>query len=158
MNPSDTTAELLATRLQEMMNLLHSRFAQDTLALMVESEITLPQMVTLHVLKMGGATSVSGIQTALQLSASATSHLVDRLYAKGFVDRIEDPADRRQKVISITAAGADLIERLTAARTDQLTRAIQDLDPTLRARLVDLIDESLTQLRRNGDTRKCPAS
>ncbi len=158
MNPSDVNPELLARRLQELMNLLHSRFAQDTLALMVESEITLPQMVTLHMLKMGGGTSVSGIQAGLQLSASATSHLVDRLHAKGLLDRVEDQEDRRQKVISITVAGADLLDRLTAARTEQLTRATQDLDPKLRARLADLIDEALTQLRPQGDTRKCPAS
>ena len=147
----------LTTGLVELMALLHSRFAGDALQLMVETNITLPQMVCLHGLKFRGPQHVGDIGQALALSPSATSHLVDRLFERGFLTREEDPADRRQKVIAVTDSGVELITRLDQARFAQISRAVADIDPELRDRLVALIEQVSQQLRPGG-SGTCPAS
>jgi len=153
---ADSSVPRLTVQLIELMEQLHSRMAGDAMQLMAELNITMPQIVCLHILRHGGPRSVGAISTALSLSASATSHLVDRLFERGMVSRVEDPADRRQKLISLTPSGHETVERLAAARTEQIGAAVADIDPELRARLTDLVDLILTQLRRGGPS--CPAS
>ncbi|MSQ03327.1 MAG: MarR family transcriptional regulator [Myxococcales bacterium] len=65
----------------------------------------------------------------LNLSASATSHLVDRLVERGFVTRDEDTTDRRQKNVAITAAGLDIVQRSSAARRQQIGAGVADIEP-----------------------------
>jgi len=43
---------------------------------------------------------------------SDVSRIVDRLYEKGMVSRIENPSDRRQKTIEITDQGLSLLDSL----------------------------------------------
>lgn len=142
---SAVTAQLL-----ELMALLHSRMAGDAMQIMAETQITLPQMFTLHILHESGAKSVGAVGAMLNLSASTTSHLIDRLYERGLVTREEDPADRRQKCIAVTPTGSLLIERLAAARSEQITAALALVEPELQARLSSLIDLIISQLRSGG--------
>jgi DNA-binding MarR family transcriptional regulator len=76
---------------------------------------------------------------ALSCDASNVTGLVDRLEARGLVARQPSPADRRVKVLTLTAAGrrvrAVLIERLTAPPDDRLGR----LSAQEQRQLVDLL-------------------
>ena len=130
------------------MGLVHSRFAGDTMAIMCESGLTMPQMVALFGLRFGGAQSIGGLVERLHLSLSATSHLVDRLVEKGFVDRREDPVDRRQKRVEITQTGLELIERLSRERSEEFSRALGTLDSDLQEQLVAVIERAIEQLKR----------
>lgn len=147
----------LAAQFIEIMGLLHSRMAGDAMQIMAELNLTLPQMVCLHMLKTGGSSSVGGIGGTLNLSPSATSHLVDRLFERHIVTREEDPVDRRQKLIAITPLGIEIVDRLAAARSEQIGAALADIDPELRSQLTDLITLIIVQLRRGGPVR-CPQS
>jgi DNA-binding MarR family transcriptional regulator len=156
-SPRDESIPTLTASLVALMGLLHSRFAGESLQLMVEANLTLPQMVTLHMLRLRGQQTVGAIGQALSLSPSATSHLVDRLHERGFLTREEDPADRRQKLIAATPAGVELLNRLDQARFAQISRTAAEIEPDLRDRLVAVI-EQVTQQLRNGEPGPCPES
>jgi DNA-binding MarR family transcriptional regulator len=50
---------------------------------------------------------------------------VEKLVQAGYLDRAEDPSDRRAKQITLSAKGRDLIEKSITARfrwVDELTR------------------------------------
>lgn len=115
--------------LGELLKHVNRRSAGETLAIMNESGLTLPQLVTLHILEQAGVRTISAIATALRLSPAATSHLIDRLVTGGFVGRIEDPQDRRQKRVTITAAGRRLVDRVQRERTREMTQAVAGLSP-----------------------------
>jgi DNA-binding MarR family transcriptional regulator len=151
MRRDDQTALRLGLLIQELMGLVHRRFAGDTMAIMVEAGVTLPQIVALHVLRFTGPQSIGGLVEHLKLSVSATSHLVDRLFDKGFVDRREDEADRRQKRVEITAAGIALLDDIARERTAEFSRALGSLDPELRAQLIAVFERAIQELR-------CPES
>ena len=142
------TSQKIGVLLPEVMSMLHARVAGDTLAVMHESGLTLPQIVVLHILQHHGGQSVGFLGGALRLSPSATSHLVDRLYEQKLVQRTEDPADRRQKIIAITAKGQKLTDRLADMRASELSIAIADyLDPGLQAELLRILETVMNALR-----------
>lgn len=147
----------LTAQLIELMGLLHSHMTGDAMQVMAEANITLPQMVCLHILRDLGPRNVGTLGQMLHLSPSATSHLVDRLVDRGFVTRVEDPADRRQKSIAATPTGVELTERLAAARAEQIAGAVAQIEPELRDRLSPIVDLVTTQLRRGGPPG-CPVS
>ena len=64
--------------------------------------------------------------------------LADRLASKGLVARSQAPADKRQVLLSLTASGAALLERLALTHRDELRR----LGPELVTLLEKLSDGS----------------
>ena len=72
--------------------------------------ITMAQAKVLHVV-VGGEIDMSELVHALGVSLSTVSGLVEKLVDQGYVTRRDDPADRRQVVVSPTAAGTALLER-----------------------------------------------
>lgn len=147
MDVGPTSPQRLAMLLPELMGLLHSEMAGETLALMHDSGLTMPQMVALHVLRYHGAQSVSSLQDCLRLSASATSHLIDRLVEHGHVTRVEDPADRRQKRIEIRPDGVALLDRMNDARVRELSVVIAQIDPHLQDQLTQIVERVVTALQ-----------
>lgn len=142
-----TTAKRLGLLLPEMMSMLHARVAGDALADMHASGLTLPQMIVLHILKNAGSQPIGVLAGWIRLSASATSHLVDRLFDQKLVRRTEDPTDRRQKIVAITPKGEKLVERLAASRSAELSRAVAELDPALQTELVRIVETVMAALR-----------
>jgi len=132
--------------MQALMAQVYRRFAGDAMAMMAETGLTMPQMVALQVLRFGGPQSINGLMERLRLSMSATSHLVDRLVEKGYVDRREDPDDRRQKRVEITATGAGIIDHLAQLQTVEFTRVLGTLDPALQAQLVVVFERAIAEL------------
>lgn len=149
---SDPVVTRLLELMPELMSLLHRDIAGDSLAIMHDSALTMPQVVALHILQNVGTLPISRLGEMLGLSTSATSHLVDRLVERAFVDRSEDPVDRRQKRIALAPEGAALLARFHASRTAEYTQVLHRLDPALRSSLLALAEEMATQLRR----RACP--
>ena len=111
-------------RIHEMLSLIGHSSAGEAMAIMVQAGLTMPQIVTLHVLEHRGAHHVCEIADRLRLSRAATSHLVDQLARRAYVDRSEDQGDRRQKVVSISTKGRRLVDRLIASRQREFERAV----------------------------------
>ena len=70
-------------------------------------EISPPQMAVLFVLANKNMLPMSDLSNILDLDKSAITRLVDRLENAGYVTREMDPHDRRQYIVSITAAGSE---------------------------------------------------
>jgi DNA-binding MarR family transcriptional regulator len=147
MESFDRTSTRIAELLPELMTLLHSVIAGETLAKMQEADLTMPQLVAMHVLHHGGATSVSELSQATRLSMSATSHLVDRLVERGYVGRSEDPNDRRQKRVELAPEGVTLLTHLVSARARELEAGFEMVDISLRRELVVVLEQAVLQLR-----------
>ena len=87
---------------------------------------------------------MSALATELGVGPSATSGLVDRLVASGYLERREDPADRRQQLVSITPAGSTNLERLRELRLELMRRLLAGLTPPE----LDALDTALSALDR----------
>ncbi len=75
------------------------------------ADLTKPQLVALLYLRRG-ATRMSDIAAHLRVSLSSATSLVDRLAAKGLVERLHDEVDRRQVLCRLTALGLERVEAM----------------------------------------------
>lgn len=87
------------------MTLLSRRMARESL--------TVPGFNVLMILGHGDAEyPMHRLGELLLVSRANVTGLVDSLERKGFVDRRENPRDRRGKLVRITASGRDLLARI----------------------------------------------
>jgi DNA-binding MarR family transcriptional regulator len=105
-------------------------------------DITLQQYNILRILKgQFPKPSTIGLLTERMLDKmSNASRLVEKLLAKGLVERNTCPKDRRQVHVLITEKGKDLVE-LLSKELDQHNLASDKLDEKELALLSDLLDK-----------------
>jgi DNA-binding MarR family transcriptional regulator len=136
----------LSALVNELMSHIHRRFAGDSLAIMANAGLTMPQLVTLHMLAHAGGRSVGTIAGCLRLSPPATSHLIDRLVRAKLVVRTEDPEDRRQKRLAITDAGRALVETINSERSREVSVVLARLTPALRRQFAEVLERVVEEL------------
>jgi DNA-binding MarR family transcriptional regulator len=90
-------------------------------------DITMPQAKVLYVVSGRPGISMSALASELHVGLSATSGLVDRLVASGYLDRREDSSDRRQQLVTITTAGSSALDRMRELRSELMRRLIAGL-------------------------------
>jgi DNA-binding MarR family transcriptional regulator len=76
---------------------------------------------------------------AMMLTSSGTTKRLDRLEQAGLIVRGPDPQDRRGTLITLTAAGRRLIDKVTEAHLENERNILGALSETDRRRLADLL-------------------
>jgi len=102
------------------------------------------QCHVLHLIEPGQDMPMSRLAEVLACDASNVTGLVDRMEARGLVQRRPSPADRRVKVVDLTPAGARLRRQLLrqiTAKPLPLSRLSTDEQQALVRILERLISE-----------------
>jgi DNA-binding MarR family transcriptional regulator len=73
--------------------------------------LSMPQFSILMQLHYRGSCGMSEISERFNVSAAAASQLVEKLVQSELIERVEDPNDRRAKLLSLSKKGAQLVER-----------------------------------------------
>ena len=76
--------------------------------------------------------SLGALSEELGLSLAAVSRAVDGLVQRGAVKRQEDPSDRRSKLVSVSARGRAIYERVVRVRVAGVERFVEELEPDQR--------------------------
>ena len=118
----------------------------ETLALMSEAGLTLPQLLFLTRLRQVGGSTASGLAERLNMSLPATSQMVDRLFKQGLLTRTEDEGDRRRKRLAVTPSAAKLLDRLVRARAAEYVKGTARLSPALQRELAAVLAKALREL------------
>ena len=98
--------------------------------MLLESSVTMAQMKVLMLLSALSESRMSELASALHLSLSTVSGLVDRLVESGLVSRRTDANDRRQVIVSLTDDGVGFLDRFQELGVSHLRGLIADLTPT----------------------------
>lgn len=115
------------------------------------SELTMREYDVLYTLsKCGAPVRLSELNEHVLLSQPALSRMVDRLVARGLVERAPDPRDGRGVLLSLTAAGAEQQRRTGRTHAldvaDAMTGALDDAElralTALCRRLAGSVDAS----------------
>ncbi len=103
-------------------------------------ELTPQQLFALKNLSVERAMAMSELASTLGCDASNVTSIVDRLEARGLVERRSSELDRRVKALVITTAGLDVREKIhermqqPPPAIDNLSSADQDVLCTILAR------------------------
>jgi MarR family 2-MHQ and catechol resistance regulon transcriptional repressor len=86
-----------------------------------------------------GPLPVNTIGAKVRLTSGSITAAVDRLERKGMVERRNDPADRRARIVHLTADGRKAISSAFAEHESAMERASSALTPAERERAADLL-------------------
>lgn len=73
--------------------------------------LSMPQFSILMQLHHKGSCGMSEISDRFDITAPAASQLVDKLVHAGYLERAEDPSDRRAKLLTLSTRGGELIKQ-----------------------------------------------
>jgi len=132
--------------LQRLINLISHRSGK-VISIMNEASVTLPQVLLMNRIAAIGATSPSDIALEAQASAPAASQMIERLFRQGLLRRIEDPSDRRRKVISLSPAARSLLRKLEAARAADYELGLATLGADLKSAMAALLRQAADELQ-----------
>jgi DNA-binding MarR family transcriptional regulator len=110
----------VAAALRESVGLLLRRMRQQHL----EGELSLPENSALTRLSRNGPATSSALAKLEQISPQSMGATLAGLEARGLVARHPDPRDGRRVVLSVTAAGQQVLQDKRNARTRQLATAL----------------------------------
>jgi len=89
-----------------------------------------------------GAISISDLSTETDVSPAAASQMIDKLVNQGYVSRIEDPIDRRNRIIDLTKTGHEIVEKSKEERTAWLNELAACFSPVEQ----EIIEEAMKLL------------
>lgn len=126
-----------------MVNLLFTHnWMTDKIKQFVKSEDITPQQYNILRILRGAAVPLSTLQLRERMldKMSDTSRIVERMIAKGLLQKETSKKDKRMVDVSITAAGIELLEKLDA-RNHELDSIMHHLDETELESLNNLLDK-----------------
>lgn len=119
-------------------------------------DLTMPQVKTLFLLAEGPM-RMRGIATRLGVEMPSATTMIDRLVAKGLVERRQDPGDRRAVVCSVTPAGRDAVEKfwaLRAARIESLAAVLSKKELETVVPALEILAEAGLRAERGVETSR----
>lgn len=93
----------------------------------LDDDLTLVQFRALLLVVEGRAAGPGDLATMVDVHPSNAGRLVDRLVAKGFVERSVDDADRRHHALVPTDRGRDVVQRVLTHRRAVLAELLSTL-------------------------------
>ena len=90
----------------------------------VADTVTLTQFRTLVVLSNVGAVNLNRLADVLEVTPSTAMRMIGRLWAAGLVTRKDNPANRREVVLGLTAEGRGLVREVTGKRGREIARIV----------------------------------
>lgn len=99
----------------------------------VEDIVTSPQLRVLVMIATRGPQTVGNLATELGVHASNATRTCEKLVRAGWIQRMEDPADRRFVRVDLTRAGGELVERVIEHRRAALAEVLAEMDPDERS-------------------------
>lgn len=97
----------------------------------VDTEVTLPQFRALVVLA-AGPRRVGELAEVLGVHPSTATRLCDRLVERRLVRRAVDRSNRRETIITLSARGRSVVDRVTTARRREIRPIVERIPPHLR--------------------------
>jgi DNA-binding MarR family transcriptional regulator len=93
----------------------------------MQLNLTILQVKSLFFITNHGSTNFKKLATALEVTPSNLTGVIERLVEQGLVSRKENPDDRRMLLLKATEKGESLVAELRERRLSYLNKALADL-------------------------------
>ncbi|MGH3901952.1 MAG: MarR family winged helix-turn-helix transcriptional regulator [Pseudonocardiaceae bacterium] len=128
MGTAEEEREALLAAIESHEAALRRRIARHGPNPMFDSGLTMQQLRVLTLLSTEGPLAHSNLAQALGVGLATVTGLVDRLVARGLVERVEDVTDRRIRRVRLTADGVKSVERMESAGQEVRHRLLRLID------------------------------
>jgi DNA-binding MarR family transcriptional regulator len=104
-----------------------------------EYDLTLPQLYTLASMEPDKSLQMNKIATLLACDPSNVTGIIDRMFAQKYIERQENPQDRRAKLISLTPKGVALQTEVIKRIAGNKPKIFDNLDEAQQLQLISLL-------------------
>jgi DNA-binding MarR family transcriptional regulator len=111
--------------------------------------LSMPQFSIMMQLHYRGACGISDISERFEITNAAASQLAEKLVHAGYLERTEDPSDRRARLLALSPKGKGLIEQGINERyrwMNQLTTGLSDEEQRKIAEALAILTEAARKL------------
>ncbi|SHJ91053.1 DNA-binding transcriptional regulator, MarR family [Pseudonocardia thermophila] len=133
--PEESAGSTAGSTLSDLFRSVARRLRRATAEALAPYDITPSQARALGVLRRDGDMRAGALAARLGIAARSATDVLDALAARGWAERVPDPADRRATVVRLTPAGRELGEAIRAARAAEAESFFAGLDEADRAEL-----------------------
>ena len=112
--------------------------------------MTPAQLRVLQVVDEKGGTTPKALANQMSVSQATVTALVDKLVARGMVERVSSDQDRRQINVVMTGLGRTTLERAPDALQQRYVRAFEELADWEQAQLVSSLERVAGMLDAKG--------
>lgn len=102
--------------------------------------LSMPQFSILMQLHHKGPCGLSEISERFDVTPAAASQLVDKLVQSGYLERAEDPSDRRAKLLKLSHNGAKLVEQGMNERHRWMDELVKKLSVEEQKKISEALD------------------
>lgn len=142
--PSAADLDRVVAAFDALMHRLMATHAPELSAI----ELTMSQAKALYLVVAAGHLRMSELAAGLGVTSSTATGQVDRLVDLGLLERHEEPADRRQVVITPTPTAEELLERFRELNSRRMREMLVRIDaadlPTVE-RAIRLLGDAAAQ-------------
>lgn len=109
--------------------LVNNRINESISNVLKPFDVSLQQFNVLRILRgqKGNPANLSTLNERMVTKMSNTTRLVDKLMAKGYVDRIVCPSNRRKVEINITDSGQKILKKMDASMNRAENEILQNI-------------------------------
>ena len=104
-----------------------------------QSGLTIPQVVVLRSVRELGEVTIGRISERVSLSQGTVTIILDRLEARGLVERYRSQADRRVVHARLTRIGRAALKRAPPLLHERFVEAFANLSPERQRRIVETL-------------------
>ena len=110
------------------------------------SELTLAQLVALHIISARAPITVFSLSEALNTQPPATSAMVDRLARAGLVCRVPDPQDRRRVLLAVTGNAVAMMGTIDPQTARRLQAVLTGMGTAAQRCLTEVLKDTARRL------------
>ncbi len=117
----------------------YESMARHVAADVAQHGLTIPEFGVLEVLYHKGRQLQGEVQKRVLVSSGGTTFLMDRLVARGLVERQDCPGDRRARYAVLTPAGAALMAEIFPIHAARIARAVSGLSASEQKQVTGML-------------------
>ena len=138
-----TSLDLTHDLFQLMKRFPRPKLEQSSCDELTRSEYELLVVLVMKIAEDNKALTVTEISNLLQITPAGVTHLINPLEKAGFIERLQDPSDRRVVLIGLTDKGTEMAEGLIADVQEKLIGLVNYLGEEDSKTLIRLMSQAI---------------
>ena len=134
-----TKSPPISQSLRSWMDIVMHRSMRGWMHVAKSTGLSMPQFSILMQLHHKGPCGMSEISERFDITAAAASQLTEKLVQGGYIERAEDPNDRRAKSIQLMPKGKELVEAGMTERYRWMDELVSKLSAEDKPKVVEAL-------------------
>ncbi len=109
----------------------------------MDAGLTGPQFYVLYLISEYGSCKVSRLAEKIEVKPSAITVMIDRMVARGFVERKNDENDRRVVLVKLTSEGREALDKLQEMRKQAIHQHLSQFSPEQIEEFLGILEKKL---------------